>query len=188
MKPTYFLLMLLLGCPLLFLNCSDDGHIKGKLYEREGGLCLKGIYADDVPGVSDKECWKCEIWNEKEPIPLKEALDADSYEEIGNGFFRDKDHVFGWYDMAFCGGHLYEAASEDVDSWEQLGDSPYMRTRRSIIYVRGGRLEDVDRDSFEPLIAFYGRDKNHYYSGSEILTDKEEIAEVVEMVRLEKNP
>lgn len=188
MKPTYFLFALLFGSPFLFMNCSGDGHIKGKLYEREGELCLKGIYVDDAPGESDKECWKCEIWNEKEPIPLREVLDADSYEEIGNGYFRDKNHVFGWYEMAFCGGHLFQAASEDIDSWEQIGDSPFMRTRKTIVHARGGQLEDVDRESFEPLTAFYGRDKNHFYSGSEILTDQEEIAELMEMVHLEKNP
>lgn len=186
MNASYSLFALLLSWSLSLFNCSGDRQLSGMLWEHEGQLCLKGIYVSDGPMEEKKDCWKCSIRREGEYIQLKDILDVDTYQEIGLGYFKDKNQVYYWYKMAFCGGHVSEVGVMDRETIVQIGDTQFLKDKDRVYHYRGGVLKGANPKTFEPLVAWYGRDGDKYYDATRIMTDAKEIAEIDSIAAAER--
>lgn len=115
--------------------------------------------------------------------PLQAIIDTATFYELGNTYYKDKDHIYHFYGMA-GGGSFYIFDEADYTTFEILGDC-YARDKNSIYEMRSGKLDSVDYHTFKSILGqgCYAKDKNGYYSwGTKIeerFLNDSEVKEVI---------
>ena len=106
-------------------------------------------------------------FEEKEAEIGSLSVDADTFEEIDNNYYRDKNNVYFYKD-----GNLQKLKNANVKNFKMLKESSDFGKDQSTIYYKGYKLEQVDKSSFEILDEAYDgsivKDENGIY----ILTEK----------------
>ena len=134
---------------------------------------VKGANPDDIEIIENNfikiknTLYKISNFEGKEVEIEPLSVDADTFEEIDNNYYRDKNHVYFYKD-----GNLQKLKNTNVKNFKMLKESSDFGKAQSNIYYKGYKLEQVDKDSFEILDEAYDgsivKDKNGIY----ILTEK----------------
>lgn len=99
-----------------------------------------------------------------EDLPLKDIIDTLSFHELGNTYYKDKNHIYHSYAMT-DGGSFYIFEEADYATFEIVGDC-YAKDKNHIYEMRAGIMEDADHASFvssKGLTGCHAKDKNAYY-------------------------
>ena len=110
---------------------------------------------------------------------LKSVIDMASFIGLGSSFYKDKNHIYEYYGMAY-GGYLSIFGKADYKTFEVIGDA-YARDKNHIYAERTGVLEQVDYETFTSVfgIGAYAKDKNGYYWwGDKIDTSNYKVPEI----------
>ena len=134
---------------------------------------VKGANPDDIEIIENNfikiknTLYKISNFEGKEAEIEPLSVDADTFEEIDNNYYRDKNHVYFYKD-----GNLQKLKNTNVKNFKMLKESSDFGKDQSNIYYKGYKLEQVDKDSFEILDEAYDgsiiKDKKGIY----ILTEK----------------
>jgi len=135
---------------------------------------VKGANPDDIEIIENNfikiknTLYKISNFEGKEAEIEPLSVDADTFEEIDNNYYRDKNHVYFYKD-----GNLQKLKNTNVKNFKMLKESSDFGKAQSNIYYKGYKLEQVDKDSFEILDEAYDgsivKDKNSkYYHGERI--------------------
>lgn len=112
---------------------------------------------------------------------LRDVIDTNTFKEIGDNFFKDKNHIYHHYSMAE-GGNFYIFDKADYKTFEVLNDC-YARDKYHIFESQNGIMENVDYATFKTikgLGACVAKDKYGYF----IWNDRVKINEVKDEVLL----
>ena len=135
---------------------------------------VKGANPDDIEIIENNfikiknTLYKISNFEGKEAEIEPLSVDTDTFEEIDNNYYRDKNHVYFYKD-----GNLQKLKNTNVKNFKMLKESSDFGKAQSNIYYKGYKLEQVDKDSFEILDEAYDgsivKDKNSkYYHGERI--------------------
>ena len=95
---------------------------------------------------------------------LKNSIDTTTFRELGNTYYKDKNHIYHYYGMAH-GGQFYVLNDVDYSTFEILGDC-YAKDKNYIYEMRAGKLDSIDYKTFKTVknCGCFAKDKNGYYS------------------------
>lgn len=79
--------------------------------------------------------------------PLKDIIDTTTFRELGNTYYKDKNHIYHHYGMS-DGGSFYIFEKADYQTFQILGDC-YAKDKDHIFEMRSGILTDVDYKTFK---------------------------------------
>ncbi len=115
---------------------------------------------------------------EEKEISLHKIIDTVTFTHIGSTFYKDKNHIYHYYDMAY-GGKFYIYNKADYSSFKVLGDN-YAKDKNYIFGERAGILNHVDYKTFRTTKGSgpYAKDKNGYYFWDELIYTNKEIENV----------
>lgn len=109
---------------------------------------------------------------------LSKIVDTTTFKELGNTYYKDRNHIYHFYGMA-GGGSFYIFDEADYETFEILGDC-YAKDKNNIYEMRSGKLDSIDYKTFKTIVGpgCYAKDKNGYYSWGtkiekEYLNDKD---------------
>jgi hypothetical protein len=114
--------------------------------------------------------------------PLKDIIDTTSFVDLGNTFYKDKNHIYQHYAMS-GGGSFYIFEDADYQTFAILGDC-YAKDKKHIFESRAGILTNVDYASFKTKAGNAGcvaKDKNGYI----IWGDRVKLEEIQDEVLLQ---
>jgi hypothetical protein len=114
--------------------------------------------------------------------PLKDIIDTTSFVDLGNTFYKDKNHIYHHYAMS-GGGSFYIFEDADYQTFAILGDC-YAKDKKHIFESRAGILTNVDYASFKTKAGNAGcvaKDKNGYI----IWGDRVKLEEIQDEVLLQ---
>ena len=116
---------------------------------------------------------------------LKEIIDTASFIELGNTYFKDKNHIYHHYAMS-DGGSFYIFEDADYQTFQILGDC-YAKDKNHIFESRAGVLTNVDYASFKTKAGNAGcvaKDKNGYLIwGDRVKLEKIEDEALLQAIR-----
>ncbi|WP_395768916.1 DKNYY domain-containing protein [Aquirufa sp.] len=95
--------------------------------------------------------------------PLKNIIDTATFRELGNTFYKDKNHIYHHYSMS-DGGSFYVFDKADYQTFQILGDC-YAKDKNHIFEMRAGILKNVDYKTFKTkkgLTGCVAKDKNGF--------------------------
>lgn len=95
--------------------------------------------------------------------PLKDIIDTTTFRELGNTYYKDKNHIYHHYGMS-DGGSFYIFEKADYQTFQILGDC-YAKDKNHIFEIRSGILTNVDYKTFKTKKGFTGcvaKDKDGY--------------------------
>ena len=95
--------------------------------------------------------------------PLNKTIDTTTFRELGNTFYKDKNHIYHFYAMA-GGGNFYIFEEADYQTFEILSDC-YAKDKNHIYEMRSGIIENVDYKSFvtkKNIEGCIAKDKNGF--------------------------
>ncbi len=103
------------------------------------------------------------VENPKNNGRLKNLIDTLSFRLIGSTFYKDKNYIYHYYDMAY-GGRFYIYDIADHKTFRVLGDH-YAKDKNHIYGERAGILKHVDYTTFtsQKGAGPYAKDKFGYY-------------------------
>jgi hypothetical protein len=113
---------------------------------------------------------------------LKEIIDTTTFIELGNTYYKDKNHIYHHYAMS-GGGSFYIFEDADYQTFQILGDC-YAKDKNHIFESRAGILTHVDYASFKTKAGISGcvaKDKNGYI----IWGDRVQLEEIDDKVLLQ---
>lgn len=119
---------------------------------------------------------------------MKEVLDSASFRTMGSSYYRDKNHIYYFFEMA-DGGTMRIIDEANFETFKVLKHSNYGIDMESAFY-RGTKIQGADVLSFEPIIienngnkiGWYAKDKKNYYNGYDVMTEAE-IQELKEEIK-----
>lgn len=114
--------------------------------------------------------------------PLKETIDTTTFIELGNTYYKDKNHIYQHYAMS-DGGSFYIFKDADYSTFHILGDC-YAKDKNHVFESRAGILSHVDYSSFKTKAGNSGcvaKDKNGYI----IWGDRVLLSEIEDKVLLQ---
>jgi hypothetical protein len=101
---------------------------------------------------------------------LNEIIDTATFSNIGDLYYRDKNHVYYHFPM-MDGGMFYIVWEADPKSIKVLEDSYFAKDKKTV-FCRGSVLEGADSKTFKVLprtdkevYQWSAKDKNQSYSG-----------------------
>ncbi len=117
--------------------------------------------------------------------PMKDVVHAKSFKTLGNCYYKDKNHVYYFFEMG-DGGTMSVINEANTKNFKVFENSVFATDGKSI-FSRGRKIDNAHVSSFEPIIIknkcnWYAKDKNNYYCGYRIMTE-EEIGELKEMIK-----
>lgn len=116
---------------------------------------------------------------------LKEIIDTASFIELGNFYFKDKNHIYHHYAMS-DGGSFYIFEDADYQTFQILGDC-YAKDKNHIFESRAGILTNIDYASFKTKAGNAGcvaKDKNGYLIwGDRVKLDEIEDEALLQAIR-----
>jgi hypothetical protein len=106
--------------------------------------------------------------------PLKDIIDTLTFIELGNTYYKDKNHIYHHYSMSDGGSfNIFEKA--DLETFQIIGDC-YAKDKNHIFEMRTGVLENVDYATFKTKKGLSGcvaKDKNGYIIWGERINKNE---------------
>lgn len=108
-------------------------------------------------------------------VRLYAVIDTTTFESIGAGFFKDKNHIYSHYEM--CDGGYFKIFSSDTSSFRLL-NAYYMSYKDEIYYYRWDKKIDADFKTFKVSNEFgmLAKDKNGFFDFGERVTEQELIS------------
>jgi len=106
--------------------------------------------------------------------PLKDIIDTTTFRELGNTYYKDKNHIYHHYGMS-GGGSFYIFEKADYETFQILGDC-YAKDKNHIFEMRFGILTNVDYKTFKTkkgLTGCVAKDKDGYIIWGERVNEKE---------------
>ncbi|WP_103863783.1 DKNYY domain-containing protein [Aquimarina sp. I32.4] len=115
------------------------------------------------------------IENNESDRLLTDLVDTLSFKHIGSTFYKDKNHIYHYYDMAY-GGRFYMYDIADHATFRVLGDH-YAKDKNNIYGERAGILEKVDYSTFtsQKGAGPYAKDKYGYYFWDDLIITHKEL-------------
>ncbi len=115
---------------------------------------------------------------EEREMPLDKIMDTVTFNHIGSTFYKDENHIYHYYDMAY-GGKFYIYNKADYSSFKVIGDN-YAKDKNYIFGERAGILGHVDYNTFMTTKESgpYAKDKNGYYFWDELIYTNKEIEDI----------
>ncbi|QCX40437.1 hypothetical protein FF125_19035 [Aureibaculum algae] len=145
--------------------------IKDNLYiNKKGQLGLQIDYATEVGNT------KYYISNFTDnDQSLNKVIDTASFIHLGSTFYKDKNNIYHYFDMAY-GGRFTVYNSKDYATFHVIGDH-YAKDKHHIYGERAGVLKNVDYKTFTSEIGAgpYAKDKFGYYFWDELIMTHEEF-------------
>lgn len=94
---------------------------------------------------------------------LASVIDTTTFKELGNTYYKDKNHIYHYYGMAH-GGQFYIFEEVDYPTFEILGDC-YAKDKNNIYEMRAGKLDSIDYKTFRTVknCGCFAKDKSGYY-------------------------
>lgn len=158
-------------------SALDYGYVKDKNWVYYGTQKIEGINQDEVKIVTDdfikdSNTVQYKLKNRDWHLSfkaLKEA-DAETFENIVNSsFFKDKNHIYYFYDNGV-----------QIITWLDTDDikllSCYIKDNNNVFYIHKGKLIHIDWADAQSFVnddndrgLCYAKDKNHKYNGSTII-------------------
>ena len=145
--------------------------IKDKLYRNNAGqLGFQIDYATEVGNTKNYITQFCDSES-----TLNEIIDIKSFEYLGSTFYKDKNNIYHYFDMAY-GGRFTVYNSKDYATFHVIGDH-YAKDKHHIYGERAGVLKNVDYKTFTSEIGAgpYAKDKFGYYFWDELIMTHEEF-------------
>ncbi|WP_117879644.1 DKNYY domain-containing protein [Aureibaculum luteum] len=145
--------------------------IKDKLYRNNAGqLGFQIDYATEVGNTKNYITQFCDSES-----TLNEIIDMESFEHLGSTFYKDKNNIYHYFDMAY-GGRFSKYTTADYDTFHVIGDN-YAKDKNNIYGERAGILKNVDYKTFTSEIGAgpYAKDKFGYYFWDELIMTHEEF-------------
>lgn len=137
------------------LNC-------GLWINKKGDVGFKDNKVIGMEGLISVEYYITKLgFNEDEP--LNKIIDTTTFRELGNTYYKDKNHIYHFYGMV-GGGSFYIFDKADYATFEILGDC-YAKDKNHIFEMRSGILENVDYKTFitkKDISGCIAKDKNGY--------------------------
>jgi hypothetical protein len=126
---------------------SQNGKLAIKSFDVSDGVTKKNVFIDQFPDGKS----------------LNSIVDTITFKDLGNYFFKDKNHVYKHYDMS-DGGHFIIVDRADPKTFIIINDC-YAKDKTSIYCQRLGRLDMVDYKTFKTTTetGCFAKDKNGFY-------------------------
>lgn len=107
---------------------------------------------------------------------LKSVIDTATFRKIGDTFYKDKNHIYHFYGMAY-GGQFYIFNEADYATFTIIGDC-YAKDKNHIYERRSGIMNSADHSTFRTAedCGCFAKDRNGYYSFEDKIK-KEYLAE-----------
>ena len=86
-------------------------------------------------------------FNDFKEKSLKQIIDTATFRELGNTYYKDKNHIYHFYGMA-GGGQFYVFDKADYGTFEVLSDC-YAKDKNSIYEAKSGKLDSIDYQTFK---------------------------------------
>jgi len=114
--------------------------------------------------------------------PLAEVIDLTTFKHLGSAFYKDKNNIYTFYEMA-GGGRVWILKDADVKTFRIIGEC-YAKDKNYIYGERAMTMNTVDYKTFKTCksCGCYAKDINgYYYWGNKIedintITNKETLA------------
>jgi len=162
------------------INRLDSINESLKWKKLQCGLYInkRGEIALQIPfstGIGRTVNYLDHVENTKNKGLLKNLIDTLSFRRIGSTFYKDKNYIYHYYDMAY-GGRFYIYNIADHKTFRVLGDH-YAKDKHHIYGERAGILKHVDYTTFtsQKGVGPYAKDKFGYYFWDELLITHKQL-------------
>ena len=105
---------------------------------------------------------------------LKNTIDTATFQDLGNTYYKDKNHIYHFYAMA-GGGSFYIFEEADYETFQTMGDC-YAKDKNHIYESRAGIIKNADYKTFVSKKGTGGciaKDKNGYFNWDRRIDPKE---------------
>lgn len=105
--------------------------------------------------------------------PLKDIVDTATFNELGNTYYKDKNHIYHYYAMS-DGGSFNRFEKADHQTFQIIGDC-YAKDKNYIFDLKGNKI-DADYKTFKTTNGLSGcvaKDKNGYFAWGERINPDE---------------
>ncbi|MGX7668760.1 hypothetical protein [Flavobacterium pedocola] len=149
---------------------SQNGKLAIKSFEVADDGTKENIFIDQFPDGKS----------------LNSIVDTLTFKNLGNYFYKDKNHVYKHYDMS-DGGHFLMVDGADPKTFIIISDC-YAKDKTSVYCERYGRLDMVDYETFKTTdeIGCFAKDKNGYYFRDEKIdttSADEELQKIIQKLK-----
>jgi len=146
--------------------------IKNNLYRNNKGEI--GFQIDYNTEVGNTKNYITSFCSTDSLLRLKKVIDTKSFTYLGSTFYKDKKHIYHYFDMAY-GGRFSIYSIGDHKTFKAIGDH-YAKDKNNIYGERAGILKNIDYKTFTSHkgVGPYAKDKYGYYFWDDlIMTHKE---------------
>ncbi|MBJ2174824.1 DKNYY domain-containing protein [Aureibaculum sp. A20] len=154
------------------INLALDWNlIKDKLYRNnKGQLGFQIDYATEVGNTKNYITQFCDSES-----TLNEIIDIKSFDYLGSTFYKDKNYIYHYFDMAY-GGRFSIYSIADYNTFKVIGDH-YAKDKNHIYGERAGQLKNIDYNTFTSEVGAgpYAKDKFGYYFWNELIMTHDEL-------------
>lgn len=147
--------------------------IKNNLYKNnKGEIGFQINYATEVGTTKNYISTLCNTDSIK---TLNDVIDIKSFTYLGSTFYKDKKHIYHYYNMAY-GGKFYIYSGVDHRTFKAVGDH-YAKDKNNIYGERAGVLKNVDYKTFtsQKGVGPYAKDKYGYYFWDNLMMTHKEF-------------
>ncbi len=94
---------------------------------------------------------------------LKSVIDTTTFRYLGNSFYKDKDHIYQYFEMR-DGGFFTVFTVADCDTFQIIGDC-FAKDKDHVYSERSGIITGADAKTFNTArgIGCFAKDKDRYY-------------------------
>jgi hypothetical protein len=141
-----------------------------------GRLAYKVIDQSDPSNPRDEflTSINTDALNYEQEKELNEVIDTASFKNIGDLYYKDKNHVY-YHVQMMDGGPFFIVWEADPNSFKVLDSSYYGKDNQNV-FCRGGLIEQADAKSFrvvsqpdKRVYSWTAKDKNHSYDGTDVV-------------------
>lgn len=147
--------------------------IKNNLYKNNKGEI--GFQINFATEVGSTKNYISTLCNTDSIKTLNDIIDIKSFTHLGSTFYKDKKHIYHYYDMAY-GGKFYIYTGVDHSTFKIVGDH-YAKDKNSIYGERAGILKNIDYKTFtsQKGVGPYAKDKHGYYFWDDLIMSHKEF-------------
>lgn len=144
----------------------------GLWISRKGDLAIKEIIAVGPEGMKQADHYITRMgFNDGES--LKKIVDTATFQKLNTCFYKDKNHVYRYYGMAY-GGSFSVFPEADPATFEVLSEC-YAKDKNHIYESRQGILDNVDYKTFttkNSLAGCFAKDSNGYLQWGDRISEE----------------
>lgn len=131
---------------------------------KKGDLGFKTSQVVGMEGLTTAEIYITKFGFNEDP-PLNTVIDTLTFHELGNTYYKDKNHIYHSYAMT-DGGSFYVFEEADHETFEIVGGC-YAKDKNHIYEMRAGIMVDADHKTFiskADIEGCFAKDKNGYFA------------------------